>query len=164
MNCQTSAFFNYKGFSGTLLLVSDDCYCTVTGIFAPDITSFCNSISVAVYMKVSGTLVDASNRKEDMTAVSYHCYVCLRVHVHILLGQESITDTSKYAHYMATTCLSLIFPTWLSQEHACLTMKPLNLTVPAHLCCTDTSDMALAVTTCHRQTTRWKQSRTAMSL
>lgn len=69
---------------------------------------------------------------------------------------------------MATTCLSRISPTWLSQEHACLTMKPLNLTLPVHLFCNDTSDMALAVTTGHNlsqaDTTRWKQSHSAISL
>lgn len=129
-----------------MLHVSDDCYCTPTGIFAPDITSFCNSISVTVYMKVSGTLVDASSHCKDMTGVSYHCYVCLCLHAHVSLGQETITDTSKYTYYMATTCLSLIFQTWLSQDHARLTMIPVNLTVPVHLCCNRTPDVALAVT------------------
>lgn len=97
-------------------------------------------------MKVSGTLVDASSHCKDMTGVSYHCYVCLCLHAHVSLGQETITDTSKYTHYMATTCLSLIFQTWLSQDHARLTMIPVNLTVPAHLCCNRTPDVALAVT------------------
>lgn len=104
-------------------------------------------ISDSLHEGIWHIALDASSHCKDMTGVSYHCYVCLCLHTHISLGQETITDTSKYTHYMATTCLSLIFQTWLSQEHAHLTMIPVNLTVPAHLCCNRTPDIVLAVTT-----------------
>lgn len=93
--------------------------------------------------------------------------MCISVYTHTLLGQGTITDTSKYTYYLATTCLSFIFQTWLSQEHARLAVIPVNLTVPAHLHCSRTPDISLAVTTGHNLsqlvTTRWNQSRTVIS-
>lgn len=104
---------------------------------------------------------------KDMTGVSYHCYVYQYLHTQALLGQGTITDTSKYTHYLATTCLSFIFQTWLSQEHTRLTVIPVNLTVPAHLHCSHTPDISLAVTAGHNLsqavTTRWNQSHTVIS-
>ena len=97
----------------------------------------------------------------------FHIFtISVYTHTHILLGQETITDTSKNTHYMAATCLSLIFQTWLSQEHTRLTRD--SLTVPAHLCCNCTPDLLLAVTTGHSLsqpvTTRCNQSRPVISL
>lgn len=101
-----------------------------------------------------------------MTGVSYPGDVYQ--YLHTLLSQGTITDTSKYTHYLTTKCLSFIFQTWLSQKHTRLAVIPLNLTVPAHLPYSGTPDISLAVTTGHNLsravTTRRNQSRTVISL
>lgn len=120
-------------------------------------------MSVAAYMKISATLLD-----EQLKPQQRHdrCFVaeCINVYTHALLSQERIADTSKDARYLATTCLSFICWSWLSEEHLCLNVIPLNLTVSQHISVAVVlQTYRPAATTGHNLTqaltTRWNRSR-----
>lgn len=60
--------------------------------------------------------------------------MCISLVMYVLLGQECVTDTSKYTHYTDTACLSFILQTCLSREETRFSVTPLNLTVLPCLC------------------------------
>lgn len=116
--------------------------CAVTGICVLDFTPFCITMSVTVYMKLSGMLVvRILSCCKDMTGVSYPT-IYTHTHTLILLSQGTITDTNKYTQYLTTKCAVM---------RTCLSRYDSHGASPLQMHFKHITSLSKLVTTCHRQ-------------